>query len=297
MLESRVHKPQIPYDIRCEPFLRNLGLYQASLIEHCNIDNRLITVFVERWRPETDTFHLSIGEFTVTLQDVSCLWGLPITGRPVIGRSDEGLMELVENGLGPGMRDAIISSRTDRQSKFRISLFLLRVHFPELRPGATNEEIAWYTRAYVLDLFGSILFPDSSNDSVPIIYLRFLQELSTPQSINWGAAVLTCLYRGLSNACMVGKKFISGPVLLLQHWCWTWFNIARPGFKTNRMPFGGPMDELRPPFAIKWRYYKTYKYAPSRSSLTYYRYQLESIRPSHVNWQPYNDFLAVAPSK
>ena len=237
------------------------------MIEHCNIDHRLITSFVERWRPETDSFHLSIGEFTVTLQDVSCLWGLPITGRPVVGPSDEGLMQLVDNCLGPDMTSAILSHRKNEQSSFRISLFLLRTHFPRLRPNATVEEIARYTRAYLLDLFGSILFPDASNDSVPIMYLRFLQEMNTPQQINWGAAVLACLYRGLSNACMEGKKYISGPMLLLQHWCWTWFNIARPSFKTPRMMFGGPIDDLRPPFAIRWRYYKTYQYAPSRSSL------------------------------
>ena len=81
------------------------------MIEHCNIDHRLITSFVERWRPETDSFHLSIGEFTVTLQDVSCLWGLPITGRPVVGPSDEGLMQLVDNCLGPDMTSAILSHR------------------------------------------------------------------------------------------------------------------------------------------------------------------------------------------
>ena len=231
LLESRVHKRLISFNKQCIPLLKNLGLYQVSLVEHCNIDRRLITGFVERWRPETDTFHLSIGEFTVTLQDVSCLWGLPITGRPVVGPSDKGLFELVVNSFGPEMAQSILAQRGDRDSGFRIHLPFLRKKFTGLRANATEEEIARYTRAFVLDLFGSMLFPDSSTDSVPIMYLRFLQELNSPQNINWGAAVLACLYRSLSHACEAGKKYVNGPMLLLQHWSWTWFNIARPGLR------------------------------------------------------------------
>ena len=297
MLDCRAHKSTIPYDKRCEPYLRNVGLYQASMIEHCNIDRRLITVFVERWRPETDSFHLPIGEFTVTLQDVSCLWGLPISGITVVGPSDDGLMELMENCFGEEMTDILLLNKGNTTSDFRISLHMLRVHFSHLRDNATDEEVARYTRAFVLDMFGSILFPDPSGDSVPIMYLRFLQDLNTPRVINWGAAVLACLYRNLSTACIRGKKYISGPLLLLQHWSWTWFNIARPSFRTSRMPFGGPVEDLRPPFVVKWKYYKTYDKAPAHSSLTYYRYQLEGIQPTHVNWLPYRDFIPLAPSK
>ncbi|CAN0866370.1 Serine/threonine-protein phosphatase 7 long form homolog [Linum grandiflorum] len=35
---------------------------------------------MERWRPETNTFHIYHGECTVTLQDVANLTGLPMTG-------------------------------------------------------------------------------------------------------------------------------------------------------------------------------------------------------------------------
>jgi len=44
-------------------------------------DKRLISSFVERWHEETNTFHLSIGEKTITLDDMSSLLHLPILGQ------------------------------------------------------------------------------------------------------------------------------------------------------------------------------------------------------------------------
>ena len=46
-------------------------------------DRALLTALVDRWRPETHTFHLPCGEMTPTLQDVSFLLGLPCAGRPL----------------------------------------------------------------------------------------------------------------------------------------------------------------------------------------------------------------------
>ena len=38
---------------------------------------------VDEWRPETHTFHMPCGEMAPTLQDVSMILGLPLTGDPV----------------------------------------------------------------------------------------------------------------------------------------------------------------------------------------------------------------------
>ena len=57
---------------------------------------------LERWRPKTHTFHLPIGECTVTLQDVYMLLGLPIDGKAVNG-SVQQPNSLCEELLGKDM--------------------------------------------------------------------------------------------------------------------------------------------------------------------------------------------------
>ena len=43
-----------------------------------------MTSLVERWRPESHTFH-HVGECTIPLEDIALQLGLHVDGRPVIG--------------------------------------------------------------------------------------------------------------------------------------------------------------------------------------------------------------------
>uniref|UniRef100_A0A453DD16 Aminotransferase-like plant mobile domain-containing protein n=1 Tax=Aegilops tauschii subsp. strangulata TaxID=200361 RepID=A0A453DD16_AEGTS len=40
-----------------------------------------LTALVDRWRPETHSFHLPCGEMTVTLEDFAMITALPIKGH------------------------------------------------------------------------------------------------------------------------------------------------------------------------------------------------------------------------
>ena len=53
-----------------------------------------------------------------------------------------------------------------------------------------------------MDLLGSVMFPDSSGDQMPMMYLPLLMDLEQPSSYNWGGAVLAYLY---SN-CVVAVR-------------------------------------------------------------------------------------------
>ena len=47
------------------------------------LDRSLLSALVDRWRPETHTFHLPCGEMAPTLQDITYLLGLPLFGSAV----------------------------------------------------------------------------------------------------------------------------------------------------------------------------------------------------------------------
>lgn len=87
----KIHMVQLrhwPMDPRIEPYVRASGLYYLTQMGYTRVDRRLLTPLIERWRPETNTFHLRQGEMTITLEDVAVLTGLPIAGKAVTGVTD-----------------------------------------------------------------------------------------------------------------------------------------------------------------------------------------------------------------
>ena len=59
------------------------GLSQLARCTYRFVNKLLISSFVERWQLETNTFHMTVGEMTLTLDDVGTILGLPIVGKSV----------------------------------------------------------------------------------------------------------------------------------------------------------------------------------------------------------------------
>ncbi|MFQ6621581.1 hypothetical protein Gotur_002766 [Gossypium turneri] len=72
---------------RLMPYLEQARFGSAALIRTSDLRYDLLSALVERWRPETHTFHFPCGECTVALEDVAMQLGLPIDGSPVTGVS------------------------------------------------------------------------------------------------------------------------------------------------------------------------------------------------------------------
>ena len=79
------------------------------------MDAPLLTAFVDRWRPETHSFHLPCGEVSISMQDVAMILGLPLEGNAVIGMiQTDGWRDMVRHTLGFDLQNHLRESRTGR---------------------------------------------------------------------------------------------------------------------------------------------------------------------------------------
>ncbi|KAK5845058.1 hypothetical protein PVK06_001211 [Gossypium arboreum] len=153
-----------PPDERLMPYLELAGFESAALIQTFDLLYDLISTLVERWRPDTYTFHFPCGECTVTLEDVALQLGLPIDRSAVTSVSTIAeLAALIYSLLGV--------SPIDAKSKFTSLKFSwLKVNFEHLSINATEQEVMCVARAYIMHIIGGVLMPDTNNNRVHLIY-------------------------------------------------------------------------------------------------------------------------------
>ncbi|CAL5398054.1 unnamed protein product [Camellia sinensis] len=142
------------------------------------VNRIVISAFVERWQPETNTFHLTVGEMTMTLDDVGTILGTPITGRSVSAATltNQQAHALVVDALG--VDDAEATEELSLARGQSVKLEWLRTKFSGCKDSDTEESIACAARAYLLFLVGCTLFSDKSGTRVPVVYLKLLMDLS-----------------------------------------------------------------------------------------------------------------------
>lgn len=63
-------------------------------MDYGDVDHILVSAFVERWYPETNSFHFPWGEVTITLHDVQMIMGLPIDGVEMTKQMDDGPLRI-----------------------------------------------------------------------------------------------------------------------------------------------------------------------------------------------------------
>ena len=126
--------PELSVEIQPEADEQEAQLLHRSASSRVGVDKSLVSCLVDRWRPETHTFHFPWGEMAPTLQDVSYLLGLPLSGE-VIGPTDSPVgwrdaMQARFAGVHPDNPQLVYSSHGVRQAwlnNFQVnpSLFLM----------------------------------------------------------------------------------------------------------------------------------------------------------------------------
>ncbi|XP_071724484.1 protein MAINTENANCE OF MERISTEMS-like [Rutidosis leptorrhynchoides] len=107
-------------------YIQMMGFGLISTIGFIEYDHHLMTALTERWRPETNSFHLSIGEATITLQDVEVLLGLRVDGLPITG--SESYPADID-----GYLQRLLGFVLERTGKTGIRLASLRTHLERHR--------------------------------------------------------------------------------------------------------------------------------------------------------------------
>lgn len=197
-------------DPRVLQYVDWVGFGGIHRVGYREIDRGLITALVERWRQETHSFHLPVGEATVTLRDVAILTRLPIHGNAVTGGVVLDPAGLVGRVLGVQPEPNEI-----RGSALRTGW--LRDTFGHLPQDADDATVQRYARAYLFLLISGVLFGNKSGSHLQIIYLQLLDhDWDEIRGYSWGSACLAVLYRHLCRASQRGAQLIGGPLVVLQ---------------------------------------------------------------------------------
>ncbi|KAH1241546.1 Serine/threonine-protein phosphatase 7 long form [Glycine max] len=162
------------------PFLRQSGFYWIMKMGYLKINASLISALIERWRPETHTFHIRCGECTITLQDVSVLLGLLcVDGLPLIGPTNLNWADLCEELLGVRPQEGEIKGSV-------VKLSWLAHHFAQINNHNDEEQVRRFARAWILRFIGGVLFVDKSSNKVSLSYLQFLRDFDDCSTYAWG---------------------------------------------------------------------------------------------------------------
>ncbi|CAN1324964.1 Serine/threonine-protein phosphatase 7 long form homolog [Linum perenne] len=183
-LKLRQRSYALTFHPQYETFLRGCGLYSVISLLGQTPCKELVTALLERWRPETNTFHLLQGEATITLEDVEVLTSLPTRGLPLsVGYDDRVADVICQELLGA-------TPPPTRFHGHQVKISWVKEQFDRLLAGAPADVITCYARAYTWVLLSAVLLADRSGDLIPVHLLRLLSESAVAGSFSWGSAVL-----------------------------------------------------------------------------------------------------------
>ena len=130
-----------------------------------------------------------------------------------------------------------------------------------LAEDADNGSVDRSLEAYLLWLFGCIMFNNTHGDCVNKILMPYAWEIADAAdddvpTWSWGSAVLAATYHGL---CDASSRTIEGAILtgclpLLQLWAYERFAVGRPIVDHSPYPLDlyGQFDDDRPTMRALW---------------------------------------------
>ncbi|CAN1138811.1 Protein MAIN-LIKE 2 [Linum perenne] len=150
-LKLRQRSSCLEWSSEYEGFLRECRLLPVVHLLGSTPCKELVTALIERWRPETNTFHLIQGEATITLEDVEVLTGLPTDGVSVTVAVDRRPPSVIcEELLG-------VQPPAGSCTGQLVKISWVKGMSDRLPAGAPADVVIRYARAYTWVLLGPIL--------------------------------------------------------------------------------------------------------------------------------------------
>ncbi|KAL5147316.1 Serine/threonine-protein phosphatase 7 long form [Glycine soja] len=248
---------EIPEEII--PLLRQFGFYWIMKMGYLKINAALITALIERWRPETLTFHIRCGE---------CMISLCVDGAPLVGPTNLDWVDLCEELLGVRPQEGELQGSV-----------LVGDHFPQLNNHDGNiQQLERFIRG--------ALFVDKGSSKVSLSYLQFLRDFGHYRMYSWGPVVLAYLYREMCSAIDYKTKSIGGMCILIQMWAWERCTTLAP----KRTP---PVIENKP---LGHRWLRRGNQHIGNDDLIVFRCKLDIMKQHEFLWEPYTStVMSVLP--
>ncbi|KAE8817416.1 Serine/threonine-protein phosphatase 7 long form-like protein [Hordeum vulgare] len=198
LLRLRGHNPNetLVYDPRYEPYFKRMDLLQFVLNFKGTppwLNTTALTALTDRWRPETHSFHLPLGEMSITLEDIAMISGLPIEGRALTGKVGAvGWRQRVAALVGVEPEPWTDETRKDPRPSSVLFSWIQR-HFHRCPRDASPLVVDRFARAYLWNLLIQVVFPDGTGNTASWMFLNPLRDWGVKWS--WGSATLAFLYR------------------------------------------------------------------------------------------------------
>ncbi|KAH7857258.1 hypothetical protein Vadar_010646 [Vaccinium darrowii] len=160
-------------DERMKEKIKNSELLPLCRITHYICNSHRVSAFVERWHPETNSFHFDFGDMGPARDDVE---------------------QLLENEAKNALAEA--------KGGQAVTFDWLRLYFRDLRESNTDKRVKYYSRAYLLYVLGCTLFCNETGSKVNVAPLALLENLDRVSHYGWGVSVLAFLYRQLGRATL-----------------------------------------------------------------------------------------------
>jgi len=184
------------------------GLHDLIYIGYTNVPHALLMALYERWHTETNSFHLSIGEMSITLDDVACLLHIPIEGRMLDHPKKVSQVtgaELMVVHLGVPRTVAVKTCKDEYGAC--IGYKTLKNLYEDHLSAATRLIDAQMTehiherdrrrtacvKCFLLYLVGCLLFDDKSNKHIEFIYLMTMKNYAMMGDYSWEGMTLAYL--------------------------------------------------------------------------------------------------------